>query len=136
MRKKLFSAVLAAAVTASAMPCITTFTVSAAEQTTNNSVSGYVSLNEGIKIAGTDKTPVIYVDNADYEGVIRAVGDLKNDIKAVTDVTPVVTNEIKTEGLVGAGGFYIGDDSMKISLPEPSEELIGADCYIAVYNRD
>jgi Glycosyl hydrolase family 115/Gylcosyl hydrolase family 115 C-terminal domain len=34
----------------------------------------------------------VYVDSADYPGVIRAAGDLQSDIARVTGVTPAITN--------------------------------------------
>lgn len=132
MRKKLISAAAAVIMTASAVPCVT---ASAAEQAKNNSVSGYVSLTDGLKLAGADKAPKIYVDNTDYEGVIRAVDDLKSDIESVTDVTPDVTNEIKEQASDGnIQGISVTETGMYISLNEPVPE--DAACYIAVYNRD
>lgn len=105
--------------------------------TDGGAVSGYVSAENGdLKLAGTDKTPTIYVDGEDYEGVIRAVGDLKDDIKTVTDVTPVITNKIETDPLMGSRGLQIGENSMYVSDWIPTEELVGADCYAAVYDRN
>lgn len=105
--------------------------------TDGGAVSGYVSAENGdLKLAGTDKTPTIYVDGEDYEGVIRAVDDLKDDIKTVTDVTPVITNEIETDPLMGSHGLQIGENSMYVSDWIPTEELVGADCYAAAYDRN
>lgn len=105
--------------------------------TDGGAVSGYVSAENGdLKLAGTDKTPTIYVDGEDYEGVIRAVDDLKDDIKTVTDVTSVITNKIETDPLMGSHGLQIGENSMYVSDWIPTEELVGADCYAAVYDRN
>lgn len=104
------------------------------------SVSGYVSMTKdsvtALELVSTDKTPTIYVDSNDFEGVKRAVDDLKNDIKTVTDKTPTVTNEIETNKKLGASGLVIEDDYMAVTLPSPIEEYVGADCYIAVYDRN
>lgn len=56
---------------------------SSAEQV-NHSVSGYISLDTGVKIAGADKSPSVYVDDADYESVLLAAKNMKTDIEAVT----------------------------------------------------
>ncbi len=45
-------------------------------------------------IAQAHVCAAIYVDAADYPGVIRAAGDLQADIARVTGCTPVVTHEI------------------------------------------
>lgn len=104
------------------------------------SVSGYVSMTKdsvtALELVSTDKTPTIYVDSNDFEGVKRTVDDLKNDIKTVTDKTPTVTNEIETNKKLGASGLVIEDDYMAVTLPSPIEEYVGADCYIAVYDRN
>lgn len=121
------------------LPPFAALTVSAEGTVNDAAVSGYVSMtnaNGGLELVSAGKTPRIYVDNKDFEGVIRAVGDLKNDIQTVTDITPVITNEVKTDILVGAGGLIMEDDYMKVSLASPMEEFIGADCYIAVYDRN
>ncbi|MGN0106621.1 MAG: glycosyl hydrolase 115 family protein, partial [Hominilimicola sp.] len=81
MLKRVIAAVTAAAAAISVIPSVS---AGAEEAAVNNSVSGYVSLSEGVKIAGKDKTPEIYIDGSDYDSVIRAVGDLKEDIKSVT----------------------------------------------------
>lgn len=135
--KKLMAAMLTLSmITAS---CPFAFAENEAEQPTDSggAVSGYVSAENGdLKLAGTDKIPTIYVDGEDYEGVIRAVGDLKDDIKTVTDVTSVITNKIETDPLMGSRGLQIGENSMYVSDWIPTEELVGADCYAAVYDRN
>lgn len=102
------------------------FIVSAGTQTlavhaeTGNTaaVSGYVSFTDGLELVSGTKTPTIYVDSADYEGVVRAVDDLKDDIKTVTGVEPTVTNEIKKKFLAGGGtaGFAVDEEGMWVGL--------------------
>src|SRR5271165_6584922 len=46
----------------------------------------------------------LYVDASDYAGVIRAAGDLRNDIAVVTGVTPTIT---RSKG-VGSQAILIG----------------------------
>lgn len=90
--KKLLISILAAAMLYTSCPI--TFAENQTEPyTDDSSVSGYVSTSEGVKIAGTDKKPVIYVDADDWAGVVRAAGDLKEDIKSVTDADASVVNE-------------------------------------------
>lgn len=109
-----------------------------AENTVNDAaVSGYVSLtneNGGLELVSENKTPTIYVDSNDFEGVKRAVDDLKEDIKTVTDKTPVVTNEIKKKLLGGyMDGIEVRDDGMSVILTEAVAN--DAECYIAAYDR-
>src|SRR5882757_10035433 len=56
-------------------------------------------------IAKPDAVTPIYVDGDDYAGVVRAAGDLKEDIKRVTGQTPLITNDQKYSG---AGVILIG----------------------------
>ena len=56
-------------------------------------------------IAWDHQCATIYVDAADYAGVIRAAGDLQADIARVTGCTPVITRT--TSGL-GAHAILIG----------------------------
>lgn len=102
-----------------------------AEIVTSNSVSGYVSCDTGdIELASKDVTPNIYVDKNDYEGVIRATGDLQSDINAVTKVIPKITNDVYISG--GETGVVLGENP-KIILSEDIENGIGI---IAVYRPD
>lgn len=81
MLKKSVAMVLTAALTLSAVPGMATED----DETHNNAVSGYVSLNTGVKIVGKDKTPKIYIDDTN-ESVQLAAENMKSDIEAVTSV--------------------------------------------------
>ena len=131
MLKRCISALLASSIAFSALPVITSY---AAEAEANNSVSGYVSLTDGIKLAGQGKTTKIYVDSADEKSVIRAVGDLKDDLKTVTDVTAEITNQIETANTAGTSGIVIGESSTTMNLEKNVDS--DADAYIAAYNHD
>ncbi len=131
MLKKGISALLASAMAFSALPVITPH---AAETEANNSVSGYVSLTDGVKIAGQGKTTKIYVDSHDEKSVIRAVSDLKEDIESVTDVTAEITNQIETAAEEGTSGIVIGESNMTMTLEKNVDS--DADAYIAAYNHD
>ncbi len=131
MKKKFTAAAIAAAMTVSALPMTA---ATAADETVNNAVSGYVSLTDGVKLAGTNKTPAIYVDTDDWAGVVRAVGDLAEDITAVTEVVPTVTNEIAVEDITGGSGIIVGEDSMSVVFDFSVDT--DADCYIAAYDGD
>lgn len=93
--KKFLAAILSVTMLCTACPFVfaENETEPYVEETTVSGISGYVSATDGIKIAGSDKTPVIYVDDADWAGVVRAVGDLKEDIESVTDVAAAIVNE-------------------------------------------
>ncbi len=137
--KKIAAAILALSMAVTSYPFV--FAENEIEPQAENdavsAVSGYVSAQSGeFKLVGADKTPTIYVDENDYEGVIRAVGDLKEDIQTVTNVAPAVTNDIKTAPLMGSLGLQIGENSMYVSDWLPTEELVGADCYAAAYDRN
>lgn len=132
MLKKSTAAVLASVLLLSALPGM----IAGAEEAANNSVSGYVSASEsvGFTLVSKRKTPVIHIDSNDYESVIRAAGNLAEDIETVTGVVPVTSSESITKPLTGASGIVIGENSMEISLGYPvSSEL---DSYIAVYDKD
>lgn len=128
--KKTISVCLSLTLLAGCMP----MAVQANTQSTA-AVSGYVSASEGeVTLVSADKTPTIYVDSYDFGGVKRAVSDLKEDIKTVTDKTPAVINEIKKKLLGGyMDDIEIRDDGMSVILTEAVAE--NAECYIAVYNR-
>ena len=66
--KKFISALI---VTAMMIPTAVPMTA-LADNTVNNSVSGYVSIDTGVKLIGKDKQAKIYVDSNDYESVIPA----------------------------------------------------------------
>ncbi|MCH5210872.1 MAG: glycosyl hydrolase 115 family protein [Oscillospiraceae bacterium] len=101
-------------------------------------VSGYVSLTAktgSIELVSENKTPVIHIDDSDYEGVIRAAKDLVNDIKTVTDKKPTVNNDdITVEAEPDSAGISISEDGMTARLKEPLSSP--ADCYVAVYESD
>lgn len=132
--KKFVSAVLAAALTVSVF---SQFTSLAETQTENNSVSGYISVSTGTKLIGKDKSAKIYVDGNDYESVIRAVGDMKDDLTAVSGGTVTVDMSAQTQSVSG---------EIKISNINLSENSMSIDGYkaltasgkgiIAVYNED
>ena len=80
--KKFISALIVAAMM---MPTAVPMTA-LADNTVNNSVSGYISADTGVKLIGKDKQAKIYVDSNDYESVIRAVGDMKDDLSDVSEI--------------------------------------------------
>ncbi len=60
--------------------------------------ASYVSTTSGngsFPLVQGQQTAAIYVDNADWPGVVRAVGDLQSDIERVTNRKPVVTSDTK-----------------------------------------
>lgn len=132
MFRKSIAAVISAVML---LAMFTAFTVSAENTVNDAAVSGYVSMtneNGGLELAGADKVPTIYVDDSDFEGVVRAVDDLKDDIKTVTGVTGTITNKIKSKFRGGnVDGISISDDGMYVILTEAVAE--NAECYIAVH---
>lgn len=84
---KITIAAVTAALAVSMLPCA----VSAEGAEVNNTLSGYINDKSGILLAGNGHAPVISVDSADYEGVIRAAGDLTEDLKAVTGLDAIVS---------------------------------------------
>jgi hypothetical protein len=56
-------------------------------------------------IVGHGKAAAIYVDSGDYPGVMRAAGDLQNDIRSVTQATSVLLKN--THGL-GPNAILVG----------------------------
>lgn len=135
--KKFTAAILTLSIITASCPFA--FAENEAEQPTDGgAVSGYVSAQSGdLKLAGADKTPTIYVDGKDFEGVVRAVDDLKEDIQTVTGKEPVITNEIKKRFLVGGGtsGFFVEEDSMYVG-PYEDVDIDNAECYVAAYDRN
>lgn len=132
MLKKVIALTLAAATATSLVPSFSAF---AEETQVNNSVSGYVSLENGtFTLVDKDTVPKIYVDDADYEGVIRAVGDLSEDILAVTQKSSVSVDNIVLPAAPGSMGIKINDSSMYVSLDFPVPKT--SQCYIATYNAD
>lgn len=106
MYKKI-AAVLVTASIAASLPCAVS-----AENTAevNNTLSGYINSQSGILLAGDGHAPVISVSESDYEGVIRAAGDLANDFKAVTGL------DARVEGAdTSAVAEHIESDSAYIS---------------------
>lgn len=133
MVRKMIASLLA--VTA-ALPAFST--VSAETELNDAAVSGYVSVtdeNGGLELVSADKTPAIYVDENDFEGVVRAVGDLRQDIKSVTGKGPDITNEVKmqTSGEFSEGIKLYGD-AMTIELADSVPEE--CDAYIAAYDNE
>ena len=59
----------------------------------------------GFTIAKPGSVASLCVDEGDFPGVVRAVGDLKEDLHRVTGLTPVVANEPKNDG---SGVILIG----------------------------
>ncbi|MGM9937055.1 MAG: glycosyl hydrolase 115 family protein, partial [Candidatus Ornithomonoglobus sp.] len=101
--KRIISAITAAALLYSSLFTFASAEVDASNPgTVSTAVSGYVSSTAGdIELASKVKTPDIYVDaENDYAGVIRAAGDLKSDIKAVTDVTANITDNADSAELI------------------------------------
>lgn len=84
---KITIAAVMAALAVSMLPCA----ASAEDAEVNNTLSGYINDKSGILLAGNGHAPVISVDSADYEGVIRAAGDLAEDLKAVTGLETTVS---------------------------------------------
>lgn len=109
MRRKAISVFIAAVII---LPLFDSLSVLAENTANDAAVSGYVSVtneNGSIEIVSKNKTPTIYVDNTDYEGVIRAVGDLQNDIETITGKKPSITNDNAENadiiiGTIGKGG--------------------------------
>lgn len=109
--KKIISAIIVFTLALSFIPV---YADASDSETVNNAVSGYVSVSEGdILVASKTKTPSIYVDADDYAGVIRAVGDLQSDIKAVTDVTANITDNVgSADIIIGTIGKSSAIDSL------------------------
>lgn len=118
MRRNFIAAVMAAALTVSYLPNIAR--AQQEETPVNNAVSGYVSLKDGVKIAGNNRTPKIYYDSADYEGVIRAIGDLKDDLYSVTGkeaVLEIIDNTADnsaSDGNISVSSFQLLSDSAPV----------------------
>lgn len=117
------------------LPSFASFTVSAEDTVNDAAVSGYVSVTGGaFTLVSADKTPVIHVDSNDYAGVIRAVGDLQNDIKMVSGVTAKIRSDELMQPSPGTSGININEDGMVISFDYPVPKDL--DAFIAVYDRD
>lgn len=110
----------------------------ASESTENNAVSGYISLDTGVKIAGDDKSPSLYVDPEDEEGVLIAAENMKTDLESVTgkDVSLNGAGEVTTaeSGKAAITAIDTAADTMTVSdhsaLDKPGRGII------AVYNGD
>lgn len=131
MLKKSTAIALASALLLSSIPGI----AAEAEDTVNYSVSGYVSTaeNGGFMLAGEGKTPVIHMDENDHASVIRAVGDLAEDMEAVTGIAPAVSSD-DIAVAADTSGISIDGGVMTVSLDSPVQE--GAQCYVAVYDKN
>ena len=136
MRRKLVLILTAASLAISVMPITAWADTESAGEAVNNSVSGYVSLTDGVKIAGADKSPRIHIDTDEYESVARAAENLSGDIKTVTGKTPETSKESITSDteLPGASGIIINENSMTVSLDFPVPENLV--CYTAIYDSD
>lgn len=98
-------------------------------------VSGYVSTESGeFTLYDGEKAPTIYVDGNDFTGVIRAVGDLKADLKSVTDAEAVITNNVETEPVAGNSGITIDESGMSMGFDFPVDG--NADAIVAAFNAD
>ena len=111
MKKHIISLILSVIMFTALLPVMP----AGAEQTAeNNSVSGYISLSDGIKFVGSDITPAIYIDDDDYEGVKIAAQNMAVDIGMVTGKTA----EINHSATVSASVNLIsenGDEETAIS---------------------
>ncbi len=93
-------------------------------------VSGYVSADSGsFTLAGTSKTPEVYVDAAEHESVIRATADLKSDIYKVTGVTPTSAES----SVLSGAAFRYTDTGMEMTAPKDIEN---GTAYAAVYDSE
>lgn len=129
--KKFISALI---VTAMMIPTAVPMTA-LADNTVNNSVSGYISADTGVKLIGKDKQAKIYVDSNDCESVIRAVGDMKDDLSDVSGQTVTINADIQSmSDEVKISGINISSASMSVDgyklLTESGKGII------AVYNTD
>ena len=129
--KKFISALI---VTAMMIPTAVPMTA-LADNAVNNSVSGYISADTGVKLIGKDKQAKIYVDSNDYESVIRAVGDMKDDLSDVSGQTVTINADIQSmSDEVKISGINISSASMSVDgyklLTENGKGII------AVYNTD
>lgn len=134
--KKIFSMLLTAATVTNGISVIT---VRAENEdfVASDSLSGYVtgaSANGSIALVADGAAENIYVDSADYEGVVRAVNDLKNDIDAVTGYSPKIVNSTSAEAnIVGVNTNDCGNIvSVETSNIAPTEACV----MTAVYNSD
>lgn len=119
--KKIISVLLTCTLISSCVPLIAT----AEENIDTAAVSGYVSTTSGegkITLVDETFTPAIYVDNTDYEGVVRAVGDLKEDITSVTEKEPTITDSqqdatviVGTIGKSAAINTLVDDGKLDVS---------------------
>lgn len=123
--KRITALIGAAAMTSTMLLPFTAQSVAAAEP----KLSGYISTERGvIELASARKAPLIYVDGADYAGVLRAANDLKSDIKAVTGADA----QIKSETDSATGVILGAKPRLKISeTPETAAQGV-----IAVYGKD
>ncbi len=125
--KKIAAAILSAVMILPLIPAA----VLAGEPVVSSSVYGYISCESGdIEIASKNKTPKVYVDDEDWAGVVRAVGDLQSDIRAVTDVTPDITNELLVQQ--EQTGVVTGDVPQLIT----GENIENGQGILAVYQAD
>ncbi len=88
-----------------------------------------------LSFIGKDKQAKIYVDSNDYESVIRAVGDMKDDLSDVSGQTVTINADIQSmSDEVKISGINISSASMSVDgyklLTENGKGII------AVYNTD
>lgn len=110
--KRIVSSVVALALTISLFPA--SATLNAAAETVPTTVSGYVSATGGdIEIASQSKSPKIYVDTSDYEGVVLAANDLISDIKTITGAAAtVIDNATDADVIIGTIGKSTAIDAL------------------------
>ena len=109
------------------------FNIANAQQTTGLMVNiiteNSEGINSGFPIVSKEKlaTPIRY-DIADFKGVIRAIGDLQNDINSVTGIKPelLTTNPSRDyEILIGTLGYNKQIDNLASSGKLNTKDLKG-----------
>lgn len=139
MYKKCTAAAVAVSVIASFAPQMA---FAAGEDVQENySVSGYISVESGKFLAGTDRSITIYVDQNDYDGVIRAVGDLASDIESVTGVRPAIAGADTAEVAekIETDHAYISNvDTVNGIMTIANSGMLSGEArgYVASYNDD
>lgn len=134
--KKIISVLSATAIFA---VCISVIPVGAEDKdfVVSESLSGYVTgkpTKGSIALVADGVAKNIYVDSADYEGVIRAAEDLKGDIADVTGYSPKIVNTTDVEAkIVSVNTNDIGNIiSVKTANMDSAETCV----MTAVYNPD
>ena len=135
MFKKCISTLLVSAMMLGAIP---TMAVEASENISeNNAVHGYVATNNsegGFELVGSGKSPVIHIDENDYESVVRAAEDLAVDIESVTNQKATINSDDIITSEEYTTGIEINGNSMKVVLENPVDS--DAQCYVAAYDSN